>query len=384
MASETINMIPLAARITCLEAPCGASTAVIINPATLLATHIVLKTATFPSRRYRVPLDRIVETTLDRIRLDCSQADLRRLEPFIEPEFTPASEGPAETAPPGSPALPPRLKTPIEHERLSPGEWAVYRGTRVEATDGPIGELNAFLLNPGAAQISHLVLFESELGGKRSLTLPVSALERLDEAAIYLKLAKEALESLPMLPLKRFYHWQDEAVHTLELLVFAFDISRQATEALHTLQKLRRDGQLDLLNAATLVKDEAGKISLKEKEDVSAPSGALFGAISGGLMGLIAGPLGAVVGAVAGAAAGGVAAHWLDMGFSDESLQALQQALPPGGSALVVLVERLWLEKLLAALAEFKGRRLQQTLTDEMVRQLIARAEANPTQAPGL
>ena len=63
------------------------------------------------------------------------------------------------------------------------------------------------------------------------------------------------------------------------------------------------------------------------------------------------------------------------MGFSDDALQALQQALPPGGSALVVLVEQLWLEKVLAALAEFRGERLQQTLTDEMVRRLLARAE---------
>jgi uncharacterized membrane protein len=186
-----------------------------------------------------------------------------------------------------------------------------------------------------------------------------------------------------MLPLKRFYHWQDEAVHTLELLVIAFDTPHKAAEALQALQKLRREGQLDLLNAATLVKDEAGKISLKENEDVSPPSGALFGAITGGLIGLIAGPIGAVVGAVAGAAAGGVAAFWLDMGFSDDALQALQQALRPGGSALVVLVEQVWLEKVLVALAEFRGERLQQTLTDEMVRQLLARTEEKRIFNPG-
>jgi uncharacterized membrane protein len=218
-------------------------------------------------------------------------------------------------------------------------------------------------------------VFESALGEARELTLPVSTIERIAEATIFLKLDKEALEALPMLPLKRFYHWQDEAVHSLELLVITFDTPHKASEALRALQKLRREGQLDLLNVATLAKDEAGKISLKENEDVSAPSGVLFGAITGGLIGLIAGPIGAVVGAVAGAATGGVAAHWLDMGFSDDSLQALQQALRPGGSALVALVEQRWLEKVLAALAEFKGQRLQQTLTDEMARQLMARAE---------
>jgi uncharacterized membrane protein len=385
MASEIID-IPLNARTSCLDGLCGSSTAVIINPATLTLTHVVIKADKFPPSQYLVPLPRIVETTLDRIRIDCTKQELQQLEPFTETEFVSSSEetNEAETPLAWPHAILTRMKTPIEHERVSEGGLVVHRGTLVEATDGSIGEVDAFLLNLGTTQLSHLVVFESTLGGKRDLTLPVSAVERIVADTIYLKLGKEAIASLPMLPLKRFYHWEDEAVHAIELLVVAFDAPRKAAEALGTLQKLRRDGLLDILNAATLVKDEAGKISLKENEDVSAPSGALFGAITGGLIGLIAGPIGAVVGAVAGAAAGGVAAHWLDMGFSDDSLQALQQALRPGSSALVVLVEQVWVEKVLTDLAEFKGQRLQQTLTDEMVRQLIARAEEKRIHNPGL
>jgi uncharacterized membrane protein len=385
MVSQIIDL-PIGARVSCLDGLCGASEAVIIDPVTLAVTHVVIKLDTFPPRQYLVPLQRVLETTLDHIRLDCPKQALPQLEPFIETEFLSAAAetDQLEPSPAWSFAIPPRMKTPIEHERLSGGELALFRGTLVEATDGSLGQLSAFLLNPGTAQITHLVLFESELAGKRALTLPVSAIEQIVEATIYLKLGKGAIESLPMLPLKRFYHWQDQAVHTLELLVITFETPPQAAQALQTLQRLRREGLLDILNAATLLKDESGKITLKEKEDVTVSSGALFGAITGGLLGLIAGPLGAVVGAVAGAAAAGVAAYWLDMGFSDESLEALPQALRPGGSALVLLVEQRWLEKVLSALAEFKGQRLQQTLTDEMVQRLLARAEPKPTQNPGL
>jgi uncharacterized membrane protein len=72
------------------------------------------------------------------------------------------------------------------------------------------------------------------------------------------------------------------------------------------------------------------------------------------------------------------------MGFSDEALLALRQALTPGSSAVVVLVERPWVDKVLAVLAALEGQRLQQTLTDEMVRQLIARIEEKGTNTPSV
>ncbi len=120
-----------------------------------------------------------------------------------------------------------------------------------------------------------------------------------------------------------------------------------------------------------MVKDEEGRTSIKEREDVESRHGALFGAVTGGLVGLLGGPVGVVIGAAAGAAAGGVAAGHIDMGFPDEYLEKLQHGLQPGSSALVTLVEGEWVEKVTETLSGFGGETLRLALTDDIVTQLM-------------
>lgn len=92
----------------------------------------------------------------------------------------------------------------------------------------------------------------------------------------------------------------------IELVVAAFKDENKANEALKDLKQLDRRGVIDVVNAAVLVKDQAGKAFIKETADPDAKRGALFGAIAGGLIGLLGGPAGVIVGAAAGAASGGV------------------------------------------------------------------------------
>jgi uncharacterized membrane protein len=63
----------------------------------------------------------------------------------------------------------------------------------------------------------------------------------------------------------------------IEFTVLTFDDETTASEALKDLQRLQRDGIVKVLNAAVLVKDKKGKVSVKETEDVDAKHGALFG-----------------------------------------------------------------------------------------------------------
>lgn len=364
-----------------MDGLCGTSVAVLINPALQTITNVVVQTEGFPSTSYLVPLQEITKTSPDRIQLRCTRAALQQMPAFLETEFalTPEEEDTVEVWPH---AIPDHMRIAIEHEQVPPGELVVRRGALVEATDGAIGKLGGFLLDPETNRMTHLILLEGVLQGKREMTLPVSAIDHIAPDTLSLKLDKQAIESLPALPRKHFYHWSDEAVQTIDLIVMAFATIDRASEAARRLRQLHQGGVLEILNVATLVKDASGKIILKEKEDVAASHGALFGAITGGIVGLLGGPVGAVVGAVAGAAAGGIAAHWIDMGFSDEMLLALQQALTPNSSAVVVLVEHSWVDKALAVLAELEGQRLQQTLTDDMVYQLIARLEEKGTNTP--
>ena len=151
----------------------------------------------------------------------------------------------------------------------------------------------------------------------------------------------------------------------IELLVAAFDGETAAETALKQLKDMQKDGVVSIVNAAVLVKTASGHAHIKETEDVRAPAGAVFGAIVGGLVGLIGGPAGVIVGAAAGAAAGGVAAHKIDMGFTNSNLEQMQALLPPGSSAIIAMVSLDWVERVSQALEALKARLVRQSLNDD-------------------
>ena len=156
----------------------------------------------------------------------------------------------------------------------------------------------------------------------------------------------------------------------VSLLVYAYNEHDKADKVLKALKELDKTGIIAVLNAAVLAMDKDGKVRLRETEDVDAKRGAIFGAIAGGLVGLLGGPAGVIMGAAAGAAAGGVAAHKIDMGFSDEYLKDLQQSLKPGSSAIIALVEHEWVEKVIQELEEHEGRLFRQALKADIAAQL--------------
>ena len=155
----------------------------------------------------------------------------------------------------------------------------------------------------------------------------------------------------------------------LELIVSVYNDEHAAGEVLDRLKRLADDKTIEIHNAAVLVKDEDAHVHIKEDDDVGAGAGALFGAITGGLIGLLGGPGGAIVGAVAGAATGGAAASIIDMGFSNDQLKELQASMPANSSALIVLVEHSWIEKLVKELEKNRGKLFRHTLSPETVNQ---------------
>lgn len=152
-----------------------------------------------------------------------------------------------------------------------------------------------------------------------------------------------------------------------ELVVMVFGGSPgSAAEALAALKQLEKGGLLRLFNSAVLVKDAHGVASIQETEDVPRGRGALFGALVGGLVGLLGGPAGAIIGAAAGAAAGGLAAGQIDLGFADSFLKELKDSLLPDSSALLVIVEQRWVERLAVELERFNGKLLLHAVRSEL------------------
>ncbi len=147
-----------------------------------------------------------------------------------------------------------------------------------------------------------------------------------------------------------------------ELVVTNFDGEGAASAAYAALLRLEREGGIAILDAATLVKHPDGASEIRDSQDVDARHGAYFGAISGALIGLVGGPAGALIGSVAGAATGAATASLIDLGFPRENLQALDEQLAPGNSALVVLIESTWHDQLDTTLDSFDGQRTRRSL----------------------
>jgi uncharacterized membrane protein/sporulation protein YlmC with PRC-barrel domain len=261
-----------------------------------------------------------------------------------------------------------------EMPRIPKGERSIHRGATVVAKDGEVGQVDELIVKPEDMRITHLILREEHLFGDREVAIPMSAVEMAADDKVYLKLNKEDIEALPEIPVKRQY---EGTVTSMELLYWAFDDKDKAEAVLEDLQQVSKVDAFEVVNAAILTKDKAGDVEMHETKDVDAPRGALFGAVTGALIGLVGGPAGAVVGAVAGTATGGVAAHLIDMGFSDEYLKDLQDDLSPGSSMLLALVEDKWVEDVIEAMAAYQDRLRRQAITDAMVERLTEEESAS-------
>ncbi len=197
--------IPVNAEVHCADGLCGRSTYIILNPTTRRVTHLVVKEKRFPHTEYVVPIDYVVEATPQLIRLRCAGHELAMFEAFVETEFV-SSDFPEYTGDPYMkwPYVIPQAETlPVEHERIPPGELAIRRGARVEATDGHVGRVDEFLVDPTNGYITHLVLREGHLWGQKDVTISVSQIDRIEEDSVYLKLDKHSIEMLPTIPVRR-------------------------------------------------------------------------------------------------------------------------------------------------------------------------------------
>ncbi len=368
-----MTQIPIEAKVECTDGPCGKSVAVTVDPVRRQVTHIVVDDKT---TQRLVPMDQVAATSSETIHLRCTQAQLAEMPPFVVERFVPVEPGLGEEAyryyalplVTGLESAPPML---MVDEQVPSGELAVHRGMPVEAKDGQVGKVGELVVDPQSGEITHFVLQEGHLWGKKELTLPLSAIELVAGDTVYLRLDKQAIGQLPAIPVRRQHLRRVDEPAKIDLVAVAFDAPDDASRALQFIEQFRKKGTLKILNAAVLVKDAEGNVIVKDTRDIDPKKGRLLGAVTGGLIGLVGGPVGAVVGALTGAGAGGLAGKKIDLGFSEQFLDGLKQYLKPNTSALIVLVEHGYYEQLSDVIAEEEGVFFRQTLTDKLVEQLL-------------
>lgn len=162
-----------------------------------------------------------------------------------------------------------------------------------------------------------------------------------------------------------------------DLIVIGFDSPEEADRVLVKLNGLKKEYLIDLEDAVVVVRDEAGKVHLKQSLNltaVGATSGLLSGSLWGGLVGLLfLNPLaGFAIGGAIGAGAGALSGSLADYGIDDDFIKSLGETIPNNSSALFVLVRKVQPEKVLAELEGLRGRVLKTSLSPDQESKLQA------------
>lgn len=203
--------LPMKALVYTGAGTCGESVCVVINPATDQVTDVVIELTHPAGCQVMVPLQLIHEVTEDGIGLDLTCDELHQLPEFRRTDFYEV-EVPAEFA--GGPfvmwpyVVPEAHEIPVGTEMLPANELAIHRGAKVISTEGPVGRVDEFMIDPQSEKVTHLVMREGHLWGQRDVLIPVSAISQMDDDQVLVNLDKAEIEALPQIPVDREYHWR--------------------------------------------------------------------------------------------------------------------------------------------------------------------------------
>jgi len=150
------------------------------------------------------------------------------------------------------------------------------------------------------------------------------------------------------------------------LIVLTFDDTEQAGQVFEAIKQAQAGGHVKIEDAAVIVKDEAGKVHIKNQMDKTVA----VGAVGGGILGLmIASVFFPLAGLVIGAIGGGLIGKSMDKGVDQKFVKDVTETLKPGSSALFVIGSGDP-AVVLAILRPFQGTIYQTTLSSELVDEL--------------
>jgi uncharacterized membrane protein len=172
-----------------------------------------------------------------------------------------------------------------------------------------------------------------------------------------------------------------------ELVVIGFDAMDEADKVLLKLHNLKKEYLVDLEDAVVVVRDEAGKVHLKQSLNlaaIGATSGLLSGSLWGALVGLLfLNPLaGFAIGGLVGAGTGAISGSLSDYGINDEIIKSLGGTIPNSSSALFVLIRKVQPEKVLAEFQGLRGRVLKTSLAPDQEENLRKALSGGSDEAP--
>jgi sporulation protein YlmC with PRC-barrel domain len=156
---------------SCTDGFCGNVTHFVVNGSTSVVTHLIVEPELGSRVGKLVPI-RLVEAADDSAELQCDLAAFDAL-----PD---ADESRSNTLP--------------------SGHMTVRGDQHVHSTDGEIGKIRAVMVDTGSGRVSHILLQEGHLWGKREVAIPWGSVTSL-EGGVHLSLTSEAIKELPPVPI---------------------------------------------------------------------------------------------------------------------------------------------------------------------------------------
>jgi sporulation protein YlmC with PRC-barrel domain len=206
------SQFTIGAEASCTDGVCGEVTRVVVDPVARAVTHLVVEPAHRQGLGRLVPLD-LVEASTGGIRLRCTIAEFEELDPAEDTQFVPGSAGYAAYGPEQvvswpyyglagtamAPGMDPTLvgvSPTVTYDTIPLGEVAVRRGEPVHATDGSIGHVQGLVIDPRNRHVTHVLLQEGHLWGRKEVAIPIRAVAGVDDG-IRLSISKREVEDLP-------------------------------------------------------------------------------------------------------------------------------------------------------------------------------------------
>ena len=191
----------LNAHVECLDGRIGRLENIILNPKTERVTYLVVRGNDLQNTERLVPERLVKEASHDTVFLSISKDKFEGMKNFIQEEYIPSNITlyMAEQAgwDMGTPAA-----VFVEHEAVPAGGLIVHKGAKVFAKDGHAGKVDDFLVEKKTGRITHLILLEGHLWGKKDISIPVNQIDRYEDGNIYLKIDKSGVEALPVIDIK--------------------------------------------------------------------------------------------------------------------------------------------------------------------------------------
>lgn len=203
----TDTTFTIGAAAACSDGPCGAVSRVVVDPVARELTHLVIEPEHRSGLGRLVPLE-MIEAEAGDVRLRYTLAEFEKLPSAEETDFLPGGSGYNAYAAHeayywpyfgleggADPKL--ALASAIEtRDMLPPGEIGVRRGEAVHASDGEIGQVEGFVVDSAQGHVTHVLLQEGHLWGRKQVAIPIGSVEKIDRG-ITVQLTKHEIEALP-------------------------------------------------------------------------------------------------------------------------------------------------------------------------------------------